>query len=486
MTPAAAIAVLLLSAAPPRHVTVVYAADLGGWLEPCGCSANQRGGLARAATAIARIRKENPDTVFVAGGDLLFGGPVDPERRAQDLAAARTMAEALRAMGLAASWPGERDLAAGKRFLEATGLPFTRSKRIGPVGFGGLGSVPRAPVRVAVVHEGGSRAALARADEARREGVDVLLAAHREGLLDDDASRAVLDAPVPVVQVQGRGQVLARIDFFLQGDRARGFLVLPGPSQRAEEIDLLAARRAEYGHRRAAAEAAGNGALVAALSGKLEELAAREAALRAEPPPVPPVDRPSLQIAFVPLGDDVPEDPAVRRILTRHYGAIARANLAAARAGGRPCPDPARDAPSFIGVDEVPAGGTRDCRNCHPGAFASWERTPHASAYGTLEKGGRQFDLDCVSCHVTGWKLPGGPCDVATTAGRRGVQCEACHGPASLHAVDPPAHILRDPPTSTCTACHTPEHSTGFEPTSFRRRVVGPGHGAPASSPGHP
>ena len=370
MTPAAAIAVLLLSAAPPRHVTVIYAADLGGWLEPCGCSASQRGGLARAATALARIRKENPDTVFLAGGDLLFAGPLDPERKEQDLAAARTMAEALRAMGLAASWPGERDLAAGKRFLEATGLPFTRSKRIGAVGFGGLGSVPRAPVRVAVVHEGGSRAALARADEARREGVDLLLAAHREGLLDDDASRAVLDAPVPVVQVQGRGQALARIDFFLQGDARQGFLVLPGPTQRAEELELLAGRRAEYARRRAAAEAAGNGALAAALSGKQDELAGREVALRAEPPPVPPAGRPSMQISFVPLGDDVAEDPAVRRILTRHYGAIARANLAAAKAAGRPCPDPARDAPSFIGVDEVPPGGTRDCKNCHPGAYA--------------------------------------------------------------------------------------------------------------------
>jgi hypothetical protein len=486
MTPAIAALALLAAAAPPRHVTVVYAADLGGWLEPCGCSADQRGGLARAATAVARIRKENPDTVFVAGGDLLFGGPLDPERKDQDLAAARTMAEALRMMGLAASWPGERDLAAGKDFLARTGLPFTRSKRIGAVGFGGLGSVPRAPVRVAVVHEGGSGAALAHAEEARREGVHVLLAGHREGLLDDDASRAILDAPVPVLQVQGRGQALARIDFFLRGDARKGFLVLPGPTQRAEELDLLAVRRAEYGKRRAAAEASGNTALAAALSGKQAELAARETALRAESPPAPPDDRPSLQISFVTLGEDVPEDPAVRRILTRHYGAIARANLATARAAGKPCPDPARDAPSYIGVDRVPPGGTRDCRNCHPGPFASWEGTPHASAYETLVRGGRQFDLDCVSCHVTGWKLPGGPCDVASTAGRRGVQCEACHGPASLHAVDPPAHIVRDPPTSTCTACHTSEHSTGFEPSSFRGRVVGPGHGAPSTPSAQP
>jgi hypothetical protein len=486
MPPAVAIAALVLAAAAPRHVTIVYAADLSGWLEPCGCSANQRGGLARAAAAIARIRAGNPDTVFVAGGDLLFEGPLDPERREQDLARARTVAGALRAMGLAATFLGERDLVAGEAFARETGLPFTRSKRIGPVGFGALGSVPGAPVRVAVVHEGGSRAGVERAAEARKQGVDLILAAHREGLLDDDANRVVLDAPVPVIQVQGRGQSLARIDVFLAGDRSRGFEILPGPSERAEQLDLLAARRGEYARRRAAAEATGNGALASALGGKIVELEERERAIRATPPQMPPGDRPSIQVSFVPLGDDLPEDKAVRRLLTRHYGEVARMNLAAAKARGRPCPDVATATPSFVGVDEVPRGGTRDCRNCHPAAFASWEGTPHASAYQTLEKGSRQFDLDCVSCHVTGWKLPGGPCDVASTEGRRGVQCEACHGPASLHAVDPPGHIVRDPPAAACASCHTPEHSTGFEPVSFRKRVVGPGHGesgSPATRP---
>jgi hypothetical protein len=483
MPPAVAIAALALAAAAPRHVTIVYAADLLGWLEPCGCSANQRGGLARAAAAIARVRAENPDTIFVAGGDLLFEGALDPERRDQDLARAHTVARALRAMGLVATFPGERDLVAGEAFARETGLPFTRSKRIGPVGFGALGSVPKAPVRVAVVHEGGSRVGVERAAEARAQGVDLVLASHREGLLDDDANRAVLDSPVPVVQVQGRGQSLARIDIFLGGDRSKGFAILPGPSQRAEELDLLAARRAEYARRLAAAEASGNTGLASALGGKLVELTDREAAVRATPPSVPPADRPSIQVTFIPLSDDLPEDKGVRRMLTRHYGEVARMNLAAAKARGRPCPDVATATPSFIGVDEVPRGGTRDCRNCHQASFASWNRTPHARAYETLVKGSRQFDLDCVSCHVTGWKLPGGPCDVASTDGRRGVQCEACHGPASLHAVDPPGHIVRDPPASTCASCHTSEHSTGFEPGSFRQRIIGPGHGE-SGSPG--
>ena len=59
----------------PDHVTLVYTADVFGTLEPCGCSRDQRGGLARMATALARIRAEGQPVFFVAGGDVLFEAP---------------------------------------------------------------------------------------------------------------------------------------------------------------------------------------------------------------------------------------------------------------------------------------------------------------------------------------------------------------------------------------------------------------------------
>lgn len=482
---AAALAASLAAAPGPpvpgaaaRHVTLVFTADLGGTLEPCGCSQGQRGGLPRAAAALARIRAENPDTVFVGGGDLLFESPRRGEEREQDLAKALATAEALRRMGLAASVEGERDRAAGGAFLRRTGLRFVTGARLGAVGFGAWGHVPDAPVRVAVVHLGGTRAALPLAEQARRQGIHLLLAAHRDDLLADDFNRAVLDAPVPVVQVQARGQSLLRVDFFIRGDRSRGFAVLRAAAQRDEEIDLLAERRREYARRRAAAEEGGNPALAVALAAKLEELAAREQALRQEPPPVPPADRPSLSVGFVPLDDGLPEDAAVRSVLTRFYGEVARRNLTAARARRQPCPDPAAGAAVHVGLDEPPRGGSFACKTCHAAAVAFWRSTPHARAYQTLARAGRQYDLDCIGCHVTGWGEPGGACSVAETEGRRDVQCETCHGPASLHAVDPPGHIDRAAPEERCLRCHTPERSTGFEYRSYRRRTLGTGHGA--------
>lgn len=467
------------SAAPADRVTLLFTADLGGTLEPCGCSAAQRGGLPRLATAVARVRAEGRPTFLVGGGDLLFERQLETDRRQEDLAKARATAEALRLMGLDATVSGERDRVAGEDFLARTGLPVVRGARLGPVGFGEWGHVPAAPIRVAVVQRGGTREALPLAAEARRLGVDLVLAAHRQDLLADDFNRAVLDAPVPVAQVQGRGQSLLRVDFFLRGDRSRGFAVLAGAAERDEALEVARARRIEYGRRRAAAEARGEAELARAVEAKIEELAARERALASQPLPEPPQDRPSLRVSFVPVGEDLPEDAAVRRVLTRFYGEIARENLRLARAQRRPCPDPASGEASYIGIDEPPRGGTFGCRTCHAAAADFWSTTAHARAFATLERGQRQYDLDCVGCHVTGWREPGGACSVADTTGRRDVQCESCHGPASLHAVDPPGHLERAPGEARCRRCHTDAHSTTFEYLSYRRRILGPGHGEP-------
>ncbi|HET9598876.1 MAG TPA: multiheme c-type cytochrome [Anaeromyxobacteraceae bacterium] len=481
----AALAPAAVAAGPqPERVTVVYAADVGGYLEPCGCSEDQRGGLPRAAEVLRRIRAEGHPVVFVAGGDLLFEERPDGAAREQALLKARAVGEALRRMRLDAAVAGERDLFAGEAFAREAGLPLARGKRVGPVGFGELGAVPAAPIRLGVVHEAGTRGALARADEAQAAGVTLLLGSHRDSLLSDDFNRAVVDAPVPAVQVQGRGQSLARIDFWLRGDPAKGFAVLPGAAQRDEEVDLALHRRLEYLRRRDAALAAGGEELARALGAKIAELDARVAELRAAPVPAPPSDRPSLQVSFIPLTQDLPEDASVRQVVVRYYAEAGRRNLARARAEKRPCPPAAEGEPRFIGVDRPPPGGAAACASCHPAAVAQWRATPHARAYATLEKAGRQHDLDCIACHVTGWRRPGGACSVASDAGRRDVQCEACHGPASRHAADPPGHIERVPPEERCRSCHTPEHSTRFEPASYGARVIGAGHGRPPTTKG--
>lgn len=105
--------------------------------------------------------------------------------------------------------------------------------------------------------------------------------------------------------------------------------------------------------------------------------------------------------------------------------------------------------------------GSDTCADCHQHAHNVWKGTRHAGATSTLENlkhpSGRNFDPECMMCHTVGLKHPGGyhdPVDAALwpnkpaepfTAARRkkhndklrDVGCESCHGPASAHVKNP-------------------------------------------------
>ena len=109
-----------------------------------------------------------------------------------------------------------------------------------------------------------------------------------------------------------------------------------------------------------------------------------------------------------------------------------------------------------------------------------------AEDFATLVERHKEFHLDCVGCHVTGYNQPGGSNVTHHLDGAlQNVGCESCHGPGSLHAANPtatPATIVRATSESTCVACHNDEHSDLFDFESYRRRLIAPGHGARGGS----
>jgi hypothetical protein len=163
----------------------------------------------------------------------------------------------------------------------------------------------------------------------------------------------------------------------------------------------------------------------------------------------------------------LPVDDGAKQELARYDEGVAAANLA--RFTGVVPPAPKKGKPGYAGMDA--------CNDCHEEAVKMWHTTVHAGAWETLEQDNKTLDLSCVSCHVTGFRKPGGS-EVVENAKLRDVQCEVCHGPGSIHVEDPRTdNIVLDAPADVCLQCHTPEHSDTFQYEAYLRDVVGEGHG---------
>jgi hypothetical protein len=104
--------------------------------------------------------------------------------------------------------------------------------------------------------------------------------------------------------------------------------------------------------------------------------------------------------------------------------------------------------------------GSSSCRDCHEPQFRQWRRTSHASAMRTLIGRRRNRHPGCISCHVVGFGTISGYNLRVRQRDLENVGCESCHGPGSLHMVEPASgHISRSVSREVCSGCHTAEHS---------------------------
>ena len=103
-----------------------------------------------------------------------------------------------------------------------------------------------------------------------------------------------------------------------------------------------------------------------------------------------------------------------------------------------------------------PAAGyawAESCQTCHSEIYDAWAKTKHAGAWDRLNASEKKDA--CAGCHVTGAKGPVFDANGKTVL-NRGVQCEACHGPAAGHTAGTSRTApVRVPPSSVCEECHS-------------------------------
>ncbi len=460
-------------------------ADTRGYLGPCGCSENMRGGIARAAAQVQAARKGALPVLYVDGGNSLFGElELKPGQVPQEERKAKALADAMRSMGLAVRATGTLDDTRGVAFRQSLGLP-----ELAP---GGVKVLPAGARKVGVV-AATSAAQLAEASaQARAQGADFVVglleasldvaqkAAEQPGLKADVvvATRTATEfsgeqnrlvrAAVPVVGLQSKGRSLLRVDL-AYAPRPGPFSIQKGQEELEQEAAALEQRVALLDKD---INLPGSDPKLKALKqAKRDELVTRRQALL-DAPPVSTDGTNAFTLRFVPLESSLPSDAEALALVTAYDADVGTMNLAWAKAHGQDCPAPAPGRAGFV--------GNTPCRTCHEGAFLVWEKSKHHHAWETLEQVGKQFHLNCVGCHVTGWEQPGGVCRLDKVAGREDVGCESCHGPGSDHVKAPSTrNIIASPGESVCVTCHNPENSPHFDFATYLPRIVGPGHGKP-------
>ncbi|XYH96464.1 multiheme c-type cytochrome [Sorangium sp. So ce1128] len=494
-------------------VRLYVLSTVAGALEPCGCTKDQLGGIDHLAALIESQRDEAPNRLVVGAGPLLFTDPeVKAERTSQDAWKAEAMALAAKEIGLSAWAPGENDWALGAEALgkyqeQAGAAPLARNVegaqgvvvrdvsgvKVGLVGVsdpkGRTGAYP-AGVKAGPAIE----AMKAGIEEAKKQGAKVLvgLAALPRGealrLADNVPELHVLvlgkpsergdgnDGQKPpvmigstlVVETPNHLQSVAVVDLFIRGG-GDGPLVFAdaGGVAKAEELISLSARIRELEIRLNAWEGDKRVAPkdVADRKADLEKLRAEKAQLEAAETKV---SGSFFRYSAVEVREKLGADKDVAGQLLAYYKRVNAHNKEAF--ADRVPEKPAKGEASYIGIDA--------CTNCHEEERKVFDGTAHARAYATLQQDFKEFNLDCVSCHVTGYGKPGGS-TVTHNASLQNVQCEECHGPGSLHAKDPEQKgliVLSPPPESCVSQCHHPPHVEGFEPMSKIQLILGPGH----------
>jgi Cytochrome c554 and c-prime len=481
---------------------IYFVSNVAGALEPCGCVKSQLGGLGHAAALIEQERAKAPRSLLLAAGPTFFlDRETKPERVAQEKEKAVTLAKGLNRLGLVAVAEGENDVALGKgvaselaasgkaEFLGKSvgGIQTSRVYPFGDIKLAVLGvstdagaPLDRSKVRDAVANvkkQGANMVVLLASvgrGEAKRIADDVPdLAAIvvGESSMGGEANTGVPSAErlgnVIVAETSNHLQTIGVLDFFVRkGGAGQDGLVFAeatslkqGKAKSAlfDKIQKLRGDKANLEQSRKTVEAVKTQADIDAAERELKALEFAPA----------PKQGSYFRYSIRSVRSEIGDEPGMTEMLRAYYKSVNDANRTAF-ASRKPLP---------LGKDDVAYVGVEGCSTCHEDARKFWNGTSHANAYKTLSDQFKEFNLDCVSCHVTGYDRPGGS-TVTAVDKLKDVQCEVCHGPGAKHAGNPKVAIpIARPTPQSCEGCHHPPHVHSFDAAAKMELILGPGHG---------
>lgn len=500
--------------APTARLFLV--SDLAGALEPCGCVKDQLGGMDHFGALVQNETPKAKGSAVLSAGPLFFMDPeLATDRTSQEVAKAETIASSLKATGLVGFAPARNEWAAGEATLSKlqslSGAPMLAAnvtgkagaaastvKEIGGLKIGVIGVASDEAAKAAGVTTTPSAEAVRRAAlELEKQGVSalVVLAAVGRGeakriadanpnLLaivvgetgstgdaNTKAAPAEQIGDVLIVEAANHLQTVGVLDLFVRGSVGPGLVKFADGTglERIKKREELEARITELRARIATWET-DKSVDKRDVDARRADVAKLEAERDAQSLAAPPASGSFYRYAMRDVRDKLGADEAVKAQMLAYYKHVNESNKAEF-ADRKPKPT-AKGEAGYAGVDA--------CTECHEAPRAVWDKTAHARAYATLSDQFKEYNLDCVSCHVTGYDRPGGS-TVTHVEGLKNVQCEVCHGPGKLHAENPDkAKIpVAHPQADSCLSCHHPPHVHTFDAKAKMNDILGPGHGRP-------
>ncbi len=405
---------------PRPRVALVLSGEMRGYIEPCGCTEGQTGGLTRRATLVKELKSRGWPVV---GFDL--GGTMDEKRigRLQTRMKFDHTRDAFQSMGIVSVGIGrEEALLRQDVLLDVTetdkqkpgySLRFL-SANVQPYPTEDLGIVQKFRIIQIGTDENALRLAI----------TSVLGPKMAEGIYNDDFFKIVpaeeaLKEVVPqmIAQKPDLMILLSHCEKSVSEQLARqfpqfGLVVTAGgpedPNTRPSSVgDAMFLKVGTKGK---------NVGLVGFYPGQ----------------------QPALRYELVSLdGETFANDPVVDRLMQVYQKRLEdeRPDLVD---NANPPPHPSGR--TFVGAEV--------CKECHTQAYDKWMTTGHAHAFESLATGrenqiepviDRSWDAECLACHVTGWhpqqafRYESGFIDSMQTPHLLGNQCENCHGPGSDH-----------------------------------------------------
>ena len=428
-----------LSETSDPDIHIIFTGEESGYLEPCGCSEKELGGLSKRHSLITRLRKKDENWILLSLGDL----PGEVGR--QDEIKMETTLKALDQMGYTAHNIGEKDISMGLDLLgylsQISSVELISSNivninpqilRIKPYIIKEI-KIKETTLKVGIL----GIVSPELIDNAYQEMEVVDPIESLKPLLSKLSGKTDLLILLSHAEIEDSvkiAEIYPEFDLIISGHR------VDRPSLYLEKVkDTYVIPVGEKG------KYLGTITMLPK-SGRTNEGG--------------PSNRNLPSVDIISLDEKVEDSPEIKMLLKTYQQRLRDEELLAQVFK--------TDSPSnltFIGND--------DCAVCHNKIFKHWEETGHASAYETLVKAEHEYDPECIECHVIGLNYFTGFETIASTPKLKGVGCESCHGPGSSHK-ETQSKGYGTVDADSCIICHKDEHSPNFQFKDYWQKIIHP------------